>query len=140
MEGGSRILLDNRSPLTPNLPLVPSLGSYKPSVPASSHHVVITVYMPIFSLGGQAYLSIITACTVSSKEHDWVAVGGGRGRSWFGPGLHGLYQMSTSDTCLCPGDVRAAFSHHHSYSDCFPPVRQKLSCARLCAGHWAVQW
>jgi len=102
--------------------------------------VVITVYMPLLSLGGQASLSIITACPVPSKEHDWIVVGGGRGRSWFGPGLGGLYQMSTSDTCLCPVDLRAAFSNHHSYSDCLPSVRQKLFCARLCAGHWAVQW
>ena len=113
----------------PNLPLVPSLGSYKPSVPASSHQVVITVYMPIFSLGGQAYLSIITACTVPSKEHAWVVVGGGRGRSWLGPGLHGLYQGSTSDTCLCPGDLGAAFSNHRSYSDCFPPVSKNFPVA-----------
>ena len=72
-----------------------------------------------------------------STEYDWVVGGGGRGRSWFGSGLGDLAQVSTSDTCLCTMDLRAAFSNHHSYSDCFPSLRQKLFCARLFARHWA---
>lgn len=68
-------------------------------------------------------------------DDDWI-VKQGRGRSWLGPDLDVLAQVSTTDTCLCTVDLRAAFSNHHSYSDCFLSTRQKLLCARLCARHW----
>lgn len=53
---GSRVTSSRKPLFIPNLPLVPSLDSCKSSVPALSHHMVITIYMSIFSLGGQGSL------------------------------------------------------------------------------------
>lgn len=67
---GFGVASSRKPPLIPNLPLVPSLGSCKPSVSASSYHVVISVYILIFSLRGQSLL-LNHHCTFSFQHRAW---------------------------------------------------------------------
>lgn len=57
-----------KAPLIPNFLLVLSWGSCNPSAPASSYHVILTIYILVSHLEGKACFWIITVCPVLAQS------------------------------------------------------------------------